>query len=118
MHFLSVSLGKVFSCVKIELVLCNSSSLKILFFQSILSATSVTIISLSILFGTNFYWFSLHLAHLSTINLVSVYDSPCPVLCKSVNLFFCIYLVIITLARETVSQLLLKFQYRHKVWKL
>ena len=75
MPFLSVSLSKVFSCIKIELELCVSSPLKVLFFQSILSATSVTMLSLSILFGTHFDWFSLHLAHLSSINLVSVYES-------------------------------------------
>ena len=84
MPFLSVSLSKVFSCIKIELVLCVSSPLKVLFFQSTLSATSLTILSSSILFETNFDWFSLHSAHLSSINLVSVYDSPCPILCKSV----------------------------------
>ena len=84
MSFLSVSLNKVCSCIKIELVLCVSSPLKVLFFQSILSSTSVTILSSSILFETNFDWFSLHSAHLSSINLVSVYDSPCPILCESV----------------------------------
>ena len=116
MPFLSGSLSKVFSCIKIELVFCVSSSLKVLFYQSILSATSVTILSSSISFGTNFDWFSFHSAHWSSINLVSVYDSLFPILCKSVitsrfNLFFCIHLVIITLARETVSHLVLKFQY-------
>ena len=84
MPFLSVSLSKVFSCIKIELVLCVSSPVRVLFLQSIVSITSVTILSSSILFGTNFDWFSLHLAHLSSTNLVSVYDSPCPILCKSV----------------------------------
>ena len=84
MPFLSVSIGKVFSCIKIELVLCVSSPLKVSFFQSILSATSVTILSSSTLFGTNFDWFSLHSVYLSSINLVSVYDSPYPILCKSV----------------------------------
>ena len=63
-----------------------SSPLKVLFFQSILSATSVTILSSSISFGTNFDWFSLHSAHLSSINLVSVCESPCPILCKSVTI--------------------------------
>ena len=84
MPFLFVSLSKVFYCNKIELVLCVSSPLKSLFFQSILSVTSVTILSLSILFGSIFDWFPLHSAHLSSINLASVYVSPCPILCKSV----------------------------------
>ena len=47
MPSLSVSLSKVFSCIKIELVLCGYS-LKVLFFQSILSATSVTILYTSV----------------------------------------------------------------------
>ena len=47
MPSLSVSLSKVFSCIKIELVLCGYS-LKVLFFQSILSATSVTILYSSV----------------------------------------------------------------------
>ena len=47
MPSLSVSLSKVFFCIKIELVLCGYS-LKVLFFQSILSATSVTILYSSV----------------------------------------------------------------------
>ena len=120
MPFLSVSLSKVFSCTKIELVLRVFSPLKVLFFQSILSATSVAVLPSSVLFGTNFDWFSLHSAHLSSINLVSVYDSPCPILCKSViTSLEPVFLYIFSdIARETVSHLILKFQYRHKFWKL
>ena len=66
MSFLSVSLSKVFSCFKIEFLLCVSSPLKVLFFQSILLATGVAILFSSILFGTH------------------IYDSPCPILCKFV----------------------------------
>ena len=59
-------------------------SLKTSFFQPILSATSVIILSSSILFGTTCDWFLLSSAHLPSINLVSVYHSPCPILCKAV----------------------------------
>ena len=84
MPFLSVFLSNVFSCIKIELVLCVFYLLKVLFFQSILSATSVTILSSSALFGIDLDWFSLHSTHLFSKNLVLVYDSPCPILCKAV----------------------------------
>ena len=84
MPFLSVFSSKVFFCIKIELVLCVSSPLKVLFFESVLSAAGVTILSSSISFGTSFNWFSLYSVHLSWIKIVSVYDSPCPILCKSV----------------------------------
>ena len=67
-----------------ELVLRFSFPLKVLFYQSILSAASAAILSSSILFETNFDWFLPRSAPLSYINLVSVYDSPCPILCESV----------------------------------
>ena len=59
-------------------------SFKSFIFRVSIISCKLTMLSSSILFGTSFDWFSLHSAHLSWIKIVSVYDSPCPILCKSV----------------------------------
>ena len=61
-----------------------SIPLNVLLFQSILSTTCVARTPSLKWFGTNLDFSLLYSTHLSSINLVSVYDNSWPSLCKSV----------------------------------